>query len=170
MNPYIDLNLVWLRDKSTLPHWIFYSNCIYYIRNKITNEGYVGQAKSLYGRLTIGGNFSHKESFLKYLDDESNNIRLYNAIRKYGSSNFEVVLLDFDLEDLDAAEKYWISELGTHEVYGYNMTPGGNGGAVQMLTEEVQSRVLSTKESRYGNRWGIKLRLHVLSYSMEMET
>lgn len=56
---------------------------------------------------------------------------LYKAMRKYGTENFTVEVIDQALlaEELEAKEIEWIARLGTADpVIGYNCTTGGDSG------------------------------------------
>jgi len=53
---------------------------------------------------------------------------LYNAMRKYGTKNFDVIPLDItsNKEEAYQLEEEWVESLGTYEDWGYNMTRGGD--------------------------------------------
>jgi group I intron endonuclease len=67
---------------------------------------------------------------------------IHNAIRKYGKAAFEIELLEEcqSFEDLDAAERKWISELNTLTPNGYNIEAGGcrNRGS---LSEQTKAKM-----------------------------
>lgn len=63
--------------------------------------------------------------------------RFYTAIRKYGFESFEwkVVYRGVDDADIQAKERMLISQYRSIEKeFGYNMTPGGDGGAGKKLS------------------------------------
>lgn len=64
-------------------------------------------------------------------NDDYNSI-LNKAIRKYGSDNFSVIILEDNIDNniLSEREKYWINYYNTYYLnnnHGYNMTYGGDG-------------------------------------------
>lgn len=95
---------------------------IYKIINKINGKIYIGQTcKNLSARFNV-----HKS-----LARQGVNRHLYDAMRKYGTDNFEIVEIERCLskEELDEREKYWIKEYQSiNRELGYNMTNGGGGG------------------------------------------
>lgn len=102
---------------------------IYIIKNKVNGKAYVGQA-SKYVSLnnnkwgTIGRWKSHVAEATRGANDHC--VLLNNAIRKYGSHNFEVTkICDCMLTEMDELEKNFIKEYNTLSPHGYNMTIGG---------------------------------------------
>jgi hypothetical protein len=86
---------------------------IYLVTNKLNGKKYVGQTKQ-----TLSYRW-HKHM--------KRGNALFNAIRKYGGSNFtieEVCKCDSNKE-LCKMEKYWIKKLNTMYPSGYNLTTGG---------------------------------------------
>ena len=82
-----------------------------------------------------------------------------SAIRKYGIDNFEwaiVETLDFDSKKelinlLNEREKYWITSQHTYDRnIGYNMTLGGDGGAVKgrILSEETKKKISNSLKGK----------------------
>jgi len=64
---------------------------------------------------------------------------LNKAIRKYGSNNFSVIILEDNIPNdlLGEREIYWINFYNTYYLnneHGYNMTYGGDGVAKYNLT------------------------------------
>jgi len=61
------------------------------------------------------------------------NTHLYRGMRKYGANKFRVISLDAapTREKAFELEKDWIERLGTYEDWGYNMTKGGDGTALE---------------------------------------
>ncbi len=96
---------------------------IYYIKNKLTNKYYIGQTL----RVDIHDRWRQ----------HINNMRsskgcpiLRQAFQKYGLDNFEfkVIIICFDDDRLDY-EKYYITKYNSIAPDGYNILPGGIGGA-----------------------------------------
>jgi len=86
---------------------------IYLITNKINSKKYVGKTyKSIIQRF--------KEHCSK---SKKSNTHLHRAIRKYGSSNFTIELIE-ETNLPNVREPYWIKKLNSE----YNMTEGGDGG------------------------------------------
>lgn len=93
--------------------------CIYKITNKINGKAYVGQ--------TI---CNIEKRFREHVHASlTKNTYLYNAMRKYGKDNFEIVEIDYakSLDELNSKEIYWIDKLNTKIPNGYNIADGGNG-------------------------------------------
>ncbi len=95
---------------------------IYLITNIVNNKQYVGQTKR-----TIDARWkSHVyEAKLNKYD-----MYFHKAIRKYGSENFRIELLETcDETTVYDRERYWIKTLGTLGS-GYNQHEGGKGGCL----------------------------------------
>jgi group I intron endonuclease len=92
------------------------SNSIYRITNKVNGKFYIGKTTK-----------PVEQRFKTHIyNSKKQNTYLYRAMRKYGSNQFIVELLEIinNKQDLDTREKYWIQKLSPH----YNMTTGGDGG------------------------------------------
>lgn len=104
---------------------------IYKITNTVTNKCYIGQTRShrlnhkkyrpfgYLGRFKdhISEAFSNKKNMSRYLN---------SSIQKYGPDNFKCErLLICEIEELNALEQKYISELNTKYPNGYNLTDGG---------------------------------------------
>jgi group I intron endonuclease len=77
----------------------------------------------------------------------------YTAIRKYGFTTFawEVAYTGTSDEDIQAKERELIAKYQTmHPAFGYNMTPGGDGGAGKSLSDRHKSK-LSARYAGEGN-------------------
>jgi group I intron endonuclease len=89
---------------------------IYAIRNKINSRVYIGQ--------TIRPISKRFEEHIANTRGE--HLKLYRAIKKYGSDNFYIELIEeCDSKLLNEREIYWISYFNSYK-NGYNSTPGGN--------------------------------------------
>jgi len=97
---------------------------IYMLKNLITNKVYIGKTSvSIENR--IKRHFKSAEN--------NSNLYIHRAIRKYGKENFEFKQLDTatNLKELSQKEKYWIEYYKSYEKEnGYNLTKGGEGGAL----------------------------------------
>lgn len=105
---------------------------VYLITNKLNNKKYVGQVISSKGYLK-----RYSEHIYESLHTSTNPLRenhsktcLHKAIKKYGVKNFEIKLIEdnIDENDIDNRESYWISYYNSFiKDGGYNMTTGGQG-------------------------------------------
>lgn len=98
---------------------------IYRIVNKINGKEYVGKTEKPDVLLR----------WKRHLADCSrHNTKLYNAIKKYGSENFEIFPMEqtgkVSRDKLNERERYWIEVLAPE----YNMTKGGDGGWINDQT------------------------------------
>lgn len=90
---------------------------IYLIKNKLTNQCYVGQSIDVEERIK-----AHTRNH-----NDRKHYYLYEAIRKYGIDNFEFSIIEeCKKEELDEKEMYWIEYYDAYN-NGYNMTLGGKG-------------------------------------------
>ncbi len=65
---------------------------------------------------------------------------LNNAIRKYGSNNFKIELIDECIEEkLDELEEHYILMFNTMTPNGYNLTSGGKSGRDSDETKKLKS-------------------------------
>lgn len=89
---------------------------IYLATNNVNGKCYVGQ--------TIRSLEARWKDHCRTKDDNY----FHNAIRKYGSENFTVKVLDTaeTEQELDLKEIYWIKKLNTLSPNGYNLREGGN--------------------------------------------
>lgn len=144
---------------------------IYIIKNKITQQVYVGQSV----------NFNKRKSrHLKNLRDRNykEHNKLYPAMIKYGVENFQFVFIEECLkEHLEDREKYWIDYYDSIN-NGYNLSNGSAGGLKYWkgkkrdiktkikisqklkgipLAEETKRKIgESNKKSMIGNKNGCK--------------
>lgn len=143
------------------------TNCpgIYFIKNKINNKYYIGQAINIKKRL-----LKHLSNFQAKKYDNP----LYRAFDKYGLDNFECGIIkefegnDFALikKELDALEIQFIQEYKSYGDTGYNQTVGGDGGILgYKMTEEQKEKV--SKNSKIMNEDG---RNTIWVYDIEKKT
>lgn len=112
---------------------------IYKVTNKVNGKIYVGQTvKDLDRRKAVHlcnakvgrhGNYFH------------------NAVRKYGSENFDWEILEEcnTIGELNEREEYWIKELKTISPNGYNLMGGGNNSTHHKETIDKMSEVKKGK-------------------------
>lgn len=98
---------------------------IYKIVNKIDGKEYIGKTEKTNIQLRWKRHLS---------DCKRHSTKLYNAIKKYGSNNFEIYVMEctgkVDRQRLNERERYWIEVLEPE----YNMTKGGDGGWINDQT------------------------------------
>jgi hypothetical protein len=112
---YLELNHDNYKDFKSI------KNCVYRFISP-SGKSYIGVTKNFYRRYT-----EHKRE----ADRGTKNI-FYCACKKYNFYNFKIYILKQDIEDdelLKFAEVLYIEKYKTQDSnYGYNMTPGGDGG------------------------------------------
>lgn len=91
---------------------------IYQITNNINGKIYVGKTNS-----SIDKRF--KEHCKDAFRERNEKRPLYAAMRKYGTENFSISLLE-ETDNPEEREVYWIENLGSFKK-GYNATMGGDG-------------------------------------------
>ena len=92
---------------------------IYLITNKLNNKKYIGQTKQKLKSRFNG----HKTKANK-----GSKIAFHNAIRKYGIENFEIILLEENIDNVETSnerEIQLIKEYNTLLPNGYNTAKGG---------------------------------------------
>lgn len=114
---------------------------MYTIENKINNKRYVGYTQHLERRRNC------------HFNQRSNCPSLRSAIKKYGSENFEFILLEkcLSIDNVKNREIYWISELKSQTPYGYNLTFGGEG---VVATDEVRKKLSKALKGKPGPNKG----------------
>ncbi len=113
---------------------------IYKVENIVNGKIYIGFTCNFEGRKSAHINLSKRGSKTKF----------HRALQKYGinSFNWEIIFQGKKEEDiLNWAEPYFISEYNSFSEKGYNMTSGGENGAIQ--SEEVRRK---RKESLSGDK------------------
>jgi len=107
-----------------------YDYLIYRAVNKINEKVYIGQ--------TITGLTNRRLSHINDSIAKRDNIYFHNAIRKYGSENFEWEILEYccSKEELDEMEFHYIKQYNSKFPDGYNLTDGGGGMVGYVITEK----------------------------------
>lgn len=133
---------------------------IYKITNVVNNKIYIGKtSKSIEERFA-----GHLYAMSSYRDGKYKKVsRLYASMCKYGADKFvvsEVEIVD-NPSQLDEREVYWIKRLdSTNPAIGYNIAPGGNGGALFKGHKHSAKSKLLMSEKRRGqpsNRAGVSM-------------
>lgn len=95
---------------------------------------YVGQ--------TIQGSEKRFKEHCMIAEHTKRNLHMYNSMRKYGIDNFEMTVLESDVDvcDLDEREMYYIEKYDTFK-NGYNSTLGGGGMRGYHHSEETRKKM-----------------------------
>lgn len=82
-----------------------------------TGEKYIGQTNNIRKRQR------------EHLNDMRTNLRFHNLLRKhYKDFSFTILEENINKSIVNEREKYWIKYYNTFEGFGFNLTPGGDGG------------------------------------------
>lgn len=111
---------------------------IYMIKNKKTNQIYIGQSNNIEQRWIYHCNATQKK---QYID---------RAIKKYGKDSFSFDIIE-ETNNLNEREKYWIKFYNTYKNKNhYNLTPGGDFSPMKIpeIAKKVSIKNLGKKRSR----------------------
>ena len=131
---------------------IFVMGIIYILENKVNGKKYVGKTKLAFGKRLKRHRKSHS--------------LIGNALRKYGTDNFKVTLVEIPNENLSEKEIESIKEYNSKYPYGYNLTDGGDSPPLcfgnkwnlgKTLTDEHKR---SISEGLKGKRKGLRGKPH----------
>ena len=140
---------------------------IYGLRCRTTNKWYVGQSLDIVTRW----NKAYKKLRCK------DQIKLYHALLKYGYDDFDKVVLEEclpDVELMNAREDHWIIAYNSIDD-GYNIRHGGSHGKLSEETKEKISKALTGRKlskdickkmsiartGKPGHRWTNEERLRI---------
>jgi group I intron endonuclease len=117
---------------------------IYSITNLVTGRRYIGATQSILRR--------RWDAHTKACRDGVKTA-LYDAMRSYGIESFKIeefahLVPGCTRRDLVAVEQQIIAQENVRLPHGYNMTEGGDGGAIYQPTHEQISRNLHSPEAR----------------------
>lgn len=118
---------------------------IYSIINKINNKSYIGKCNDINKRF--------KEHKRKLNSNKHHNQHLQFSWNKYGENNFEFVeiLSDINKNDMNNYEILFIKLFNTtNDVYGYNLTNGGDGVLGFHHSEELKNNRRVPREEFQG--------------------
>lgn len=95
---------------------------IYIIKNTINSKVYIGQSKDAAKRW-----LSH--IYNSRYEVKTGNIRqlIHKAMGEYGIDKFHYEILEYQVENHDEREQYWIKFYNSIHPNGYNIAPGGKG-------------------------------------------
>ena len=126
-----------MKNIETLPD----NSGIYMVVNLINNKKYIGQSKNIKKRFQ-----SHHLVDYKNKNNCNYNTKFYQALRKYGIDNFEVIILKLcEEKELDDLEIKYIKEFDTFK-NGYNSTEGGQFWSPNIHSEEIELKRQKTRE------------------------
>lgn len=124
----------------------FNFSCIYLWTNKVNNKKYVGQTQNMGMR------------FKKYKQGDFNPY-MKKAINKYGLNNFEITILEqnIDLNLLDEKEQYWMDYYKSYNKdYGYNLCRQASSTREVVRSEETRNKMSKAAIERFslsGGTW-----------------
>lgn len=98
---------------------------IYIIKNSINNKVYIGQSKNAAERWL---SYIYNATYEAKIDKDVQVI--HKAMIKYGIDKFHYEILEYQIQNYDEREKYWIEFYNSQVPNGYNVSPGGNGSGV----------------------------------------
>lgn len=114
---------------------------IYMIQNMINGHAYIGQSVNIKDRIK----HHHLHDYLNE-NNTQYNTKFYQALRKYGIDNFEIIILELcNKEELDKKEIYYIGKFNTFH-NGYNSTEGGQFWTPNIHSEETEEKRRITRE------------------------
>lgn len=131
---------------------------IYVLKNKINGKCYVGQTIQLFK--------------YRFRVHQTSHSLIGKALRKYGSENFEKILMEnISEEQLDDLERDYIQKYNCICPNGYNLTYGGEGGrrseeAKRIISESCKGKKKRIRtaehnkkigESSKGRHWKMKM-------------
>lgn len=124
---------------------------VYKAVNKVTEKVYVGKTV----RNLSHAKARHKSRAFRAWKTGCES-KFYTAIRKYGWEEFEWSILynGTSDEDIQEKERYYINELDTLNS-GYNLTPGGDGGAGKTLSVTHKAKLSEASTGSNNNCYGL---------------
>jgi group I intron endonuclease len=152
---------------------------IYMITNKKNKKKYIGQAVCFLSNGRKWGTEKRWKTHLYQADNNKCECRLLeNAIRKYGSGEFDItVLIECGIHELNDLEDSYIKEIGTLFPNGYNLMTGGGNGRIHSIESKKMMSITRTgkihtqqtknkiSESQKGKVVGLETRVKTSSSS-----
>ena len=119
---------------------------IYIIKNTINDKVYIGQS------------VNPAERWQKHISESKRKKRtlISKAMSQYGIDKFYYQILEYQVEDFDEKEKYWIKKYNSIHPNGYNLSPGGkscgtgieNPNAVIKRQDELDSIIKDIRDTK----------------------
>jgi len=122
--------------------------CIYKITNIQNRKVYIGYAEDYRRRHTAHMSYCFNQNSDHY------HLTIYKAIRKYGLHNFKWEILGYckNKKEMKQAETICIAFFqSNNKIYGYNNTPGGDGGATRTgwkSSEETKRKISESSKGK----------------------
>lgn len=117
---------------------------IYKITNRINNKCYIGQTTH-----TLCYRFCNKFiGHYTFAYDFLNEKPLYRAYRKYGKENFDIEILENNINDkdiLNSREEYWTDYYNSLSPVGYNLIKG----KYVCLSEETKQKISNSLKGKF---------------------
>lgn len=95
---------------------------IYIIKNSVNNKVYIGQSKNSAERW-----LSHVYNAIYEKKSNKKTQVIHRAMMKYGVDKFHYEIIEYQIENYDEREKYWINFYNSIAPNGYNVSVGGSG-------------------------------------------
>lgn len=95
---------------------------IYIIKNSINNKVYIGQSKDAAKRWLSHIYDARYEGKVDNYKQE-----IHKAMYEYGFDKFHYEILEYQIQNYDERERYWIKYYNSVVPNGYNVAPGGGG-------------------------------------------
>lgn len=136
---------------------------IYIIKNTINDKVYIGQAKNCADR------------WLKHLSNarRRRDTVIDKEIHKYGEAAFYYQILEYQVENYDEREKYWIKRYNSIVPNGYNVAVGGAGvGAgiesvcADIKDEKILSNIINDLKTTKMSNSKIAKKYHVCEWTI----
>ena len=111
---------------------------IYKIKNKLTNNVYIGQTNNFNRRMREHASVAFNKKSNDY------NKLLSKKLREYGLDNFDYSIIEDDLtiEEANEREIFWIEHYNSFKGKGYNESYGGDGVKRESILDEVYTDII----------------------------
>ena len=131
------------------PAHLYLMGYIYKITNRINGCMYIGQTTR-----TPEYRWEQHKRNAWYEYKEAYHSKFYRAIRKYGTENFDLgVIEECDNDNLNDREIYWIRYYNTFNTsHGYNCTSGG--GSCYVMSDETREKISAAKSGVRNHYYG----------------
>lgn len=107
---------------------------IYKITNRVNGKVYIGQSNNCNRR------------FHEHIKGSNSTSLIHLAIKKYGVQNFDLDIIEKDIENYDEQEKFWIKYYRANQrEFGYNILDGGQNPPI-LLGENNALAKISNKD------------------------
>jgi group I intron endonuclease len=128
---------------------------VIYCLTSPSGKKYIGQSWHIYKRL---------QDYKSLYGRIKNQIKLFNALKKYGSDNFTFEIIDLceNQSEMDRKEQFYIMDVYDSMNSGYNCTEGGSKGKISLETRNKMSKAQSGENNAfYGKQHSNKTKEHL---------